>query len=91
MLHKDSYFSFGLDFITLHQHTSLVSYATTMVTKSTNDVGQRGYLTSRFREESISRNFIFAVLMGKYEEKALNFDISILDKLEQTMCEIFAN
>ena len=31
MLHKDSYFSFGLDFITVHQHTSLVSYGTTMV------------------------------------------------------------
>ena len=31
MLHKDSQFSFGLDFITVHQHTSLVSYATTMV------------------------------------------------------------
>ena len=75
MLHKDSYFSFGLDFITLHQHTSLVSYATTMMTKSTNDVGQRGYLTSRFRQESIPRGFIFAVLTGKYEEKVLNFDI----------------
>ena len=33
----------------------------------------RGYLISRFWRGNISRGFIFAILIGKYEKRALNF------------------
>ena len=33
------------------------------------------YLISRFWRDSISRGFIFAISVGKYEKRALNFAI----------------
>ena len=35
----------------------------------------RGYLISRFWRGNISRGFIFAISIGKYEKRALNFAI----------------